>query len=328
MDKKNIVVTGGTGFIGSSTAWLLAQSGYTPFVLDNFSTSVKPEKSLFNLIEVDLSQPDEVTKAFKKLPQIHAIFHFAAKALVPESTEKTWDYFHNNFNATLNLAEAATQFSVPYFIHSSTCAVYGIPERIPISENSPLKPETPYGESKRASENILQQFSKWKGLSALNLRYFNPAGAITGSKCGELHDPETHLIPNIITSIHQNKPFKIFGNDYSTSDGTCIRDFIHIKDLAQAHLVALSFLETQPQGTFDCINVGKNQGVSVKEAIKTAEKVLGVQCKVEVHPRRHGDPAELIADTTQMKQKLRWQPQLPLEAMIEDHWNFIKGRIS
>lgn len=328
MNRPNIVITGGAGYIGSSTAWLLAQSGYTPIILDNFSTSSRPKKDFFPTIEVDLSRPSETLRTFRSLPKIHAIFHFAAKALVPESTEKAWDYFNNNFNATLNLAECATQFSIPYFIHSSTCAVYGFPGQVPIKENEPLKPETPYGESKLASEGILKQYSKWKGLRVLNLRYFNPAGSIENSNCGELHDPETHLIPNLIMSLMRKKPFKIFGNDYPTPDGTCIRDFIHIKDLAQAHLVALSFLEKQTLGAFECINIGRNKGVSVQEAVQAAEQILNLKSEIQIHPRRQGDPAELVADTTLMKQKFGWQPELNLETMILDHWKFIQGRLS
>jgi len=328
MQKKTIIVTGGAGYIGSSTSWLLEKKGYIPVILDNFSTSKRPQSPSFQTIEIDVTQLGDLHLVFEKLPKIHAIFHFAAKALVPESTEKSWNYFYNNINATLNLAECAIKYSVPYFIHSSTCAVYGHPKEVPIKEESELAPETPYGESKLASEKILKQYSQWKNLSVLNLRYFNPAGAFPGSNCGELHDPETHLIPNLVTSLIRKVPFRAFGDDYPTPDGTCIRDFIHIRDLAQAHLLALEHLEKQPTGTFDCINIGRNRGVSVKEAVLTAEKVLGLKSKVEIHPRRHGDPATLIADTTKMRQKWNWEPEFSLEEMIEDHWNFIQGRLS
>jgi UDP-glucose-4-epimerase GalE len=327
MDKKTVIVTGGAGYIGSCTAHLLKQEGFNPIAFDNFSTSRKPTHSIFPVWEVDLTDRKQVENACSKLPKVHAVFHFAAKALVPESTEKPWDYFFNNLNATLNMADCAAQFSIPYFIHSSTCAVYGIPDNIPIEESSPLRPETPYGQSKLASENILEQYSKWKQLRVLNLRYFNPAGAFPELGLGELHEPETHLVPNLVKSFSQKTAFQAFGNDYPTSDGTCVRDFIHIKDLARAHILALAYLENSSKTKFDSVNIGKGTGVSVGEAIKAAEQVLGIQGQIKFQPRRAGDPAELVADTKKMTELFKWTPELSLNLMIEDHWKFIQGRI-
>jgi UDP-glucose-4-epimerase GalE len=327
MHKKTVIVTGGAGYIGSCTAHLLKQEGFNPIVFDNFSTSQKPSHSDFPVWEVDLTDRKQVEKACAKLSKVHAVFHFAAKALVPESIEKTWDYFYNNLNATLNIADCSAQFSIPYFIHSSTCAVYGIPDQVPIKESSPLKPETPYGQSKVASEKILEQYSKWKNLQVLNLRYFNPSGAFPELGLGEIHEPETHLIPNLVKSLSQKTFFQAFGNDYPTSDGTCVRDFIHIKDLAKSHLLALAYLEANPSVKFDSLNIGKGKGISVGEAIKSAERVLGMKGQIKIQPRRAGDPAELVADTTKMMSLFKWTPELSLDHMIEDHWKFIQGRI-
>ncbi len=328
MNKKIIVVTGGAGYIGSCTAALIKQKGYEPIIFDNFSTSRRPSHFMDSTFEVDLTQFKEVESLFNKLPPVHAIFHFAAKALVPESTEKIWDYFQNNINATLNMAECATQFAIPHFIHSSTCAVYGNSESLPISESAPLRPETPYGQSKLISENILEQFARWKGLKVLNLRYFNPAGGIPELGLGELHQPETHLIPNLVKHFSQNSLFEVYGNDYPTKDGTCIRDFIHIRDLAMAHLLGLNFLEAQSKPTFETLNIGTGQGISVAQAIEATKKVLGTEGNVEFRSRRPGDPPHLVADTAKMKHILQWTPEFNIDRMIGDHWKFIRAQVN
>ena len=196
--QKKVIITGGCGFLGSITSLYLKEQGYTPLLLDNFSTSKKLEQyqKLMpgQVLEVDLKDYKATEHIFQNHGPIHAIFHFAAYALVPESVQKPWAYFNNNINSTLNIAECAVKFSVPYFVHSSSCAVYGIPSSVPISETAPMSALTPYGESKVISESILQQFTRWKHFQALNLRYFNPAGSAIGAGLGELHQPETHLL--------------------------------------------------------------------------------------------------------------------------------------
>lgn len=328
MEKKVVLISGGGGYIGSCTAYFLALAGYQPVILDNFSSSQRPKKFLFSTFEIDLTQANGLDGLPLEFKKAHAIFHFAAKALVPESTIKVRDYFYNNINATLNLSEFACRFSIPFFIHSSTCAVYGHPKLLPISETAPLNPLTPYGHSKLASENILQQYSQWKDLSVLNLRYFNPAGAIHEANLGELHEPETHLIPNLITSFIKNTSFEIFGNDYSTADGTCIRDYIHIKDLAKAHVLGLQFLESQKPMRFETLNIGSGKGLSVQEAITLTEKVFNQEAKVSISPRRPGDPPILIADNSKMKAWLKWEPEFSAIDMIRDHSDFIRLRRS
>jgi UDP-glucose 4-epimerase len=328
MDRKHILVTGGAGYIGSCTAALLEEAGYVPIVLDNFSSSQRVTQFRFRFFEVDLTQRESLDSVLKQLPKIHAIFHFAAKALVPESTQKPWDYFHNNIQATLNMAECAVKFSIPYFIHSSTCAVYGVPSSVPIPEDAPLKPETPYGQSKLISETILEQYSKWKGLRIFNLRYFNPAGAIPHWQLGENHQPETHLIPNLLNSFREGSTFSVFGEDYPTPDGTCIRDLIHIKDLAKAHLLALNYLESNPSISQENLNIGRGLGTSVKEAITAAEKVLKTPIQSKISPKRPGDPPELVADISKMRRLFQWTPNLDIDQMIEDHWKHLQLRLN
>jgi len=323
MSKKTVIIAGGAGYIGSCTGYFLKQAGFDPIVLDNFSTSHRTTHPLFPTHELDLTNLEDTKKIISELPKAYAIFHFAAKALVSESTTRIWDYFNNNLLATLNLAEVASQTAIPYLIHSSSCAVYGPPKSLPIRESDALNPATPYGQSKVDAEQILEQFSRWKNLKVLNLRYFNPAGAIPEAGLGENHEPETHLIPNLVKSFLRQSSFEIFGNDYPTKDGTCIRDLIHIKDLAKAHLLGLTFLESHPEVKFETLNIGTGQGVSVKEALMVAEKVLKVKGQVAVKPRRPGDPPELIADNSKMKQLLNWNPEFSLEDMIQDQMNFV-----
>lgn len=324
MNNKTVIVSGGAGYIGSCTAHSLSEAGFNPIILDNFSTSRRPKKPSFPLFEIDLTNLHDLKQVMMKIARPHAIFHFAAKALVSESTHQPWSYFQNNILATLNLAEVATLFDVPYFIHSSTCAVYGTPQSLPMSETDALNPITPYGHSKLAAENILEQFSKWKNLRLLNLRYFNPAGAVPEVGLGEVHDPETHLIPNLVQSFINNQPFQLFGDDYPTKDGTCVRDLIHIRDLTKAHILGLQYLESHSNIKFETINIGSGQGISVKEAIDAAKKALNVKGQIELKPKRDGDPPELIADNSKMKRLLQWTPEFSLEDMIHDHAKFVR----
>ncbi len=316
-----IVITGGAGYIGGSAAFFLKEKGYTPIVLDNFSTSERFKNSPFNIYEVDLCDFLKTERVWKELGDIYAVFHFAAKALVFESFEKVDEYLANNILATLNVAKLALKYETKFFIHSSSCSVYGLPSEIPIKESAALDPISPYGESKFISERILAQLSKNKGLRVGNLRYFNPAGSIFCGAWGEKHKPETHLIPNIVEAAIKNKKFSIFGKDYPTKDGTAIRDLIHIEDLIEAHLKTLKLLESE-KFKYVSLNIGRGEGFSVKEVLEEARKSLNIDIQAEFLERRPLEPHCLIADTSFSEKILGWRPKRALKDMILSHYNF------
>lgn len=320
--ERIIVVTGGAGYIGSSVCVALKRRGYSPVILDNFSTSRRPTASLaYPCIEVDLSDWQATQRAWRQLGQVHAVIHFAARALVPESCEQPEMYFRNNFLATLNSAHCAVEGKAQLFVHSSSCAVYGVPKIVPIAEGTPFDPSSPYGESKAVSEQVLKQLSRYRKLRVLNLRYFNPAGAMDGGLAGESHDPETHLVPNVVKAAFLGKPFIIYGDDYPTPDGTCIRDFIHIEDLVEAHIKALEALERAPLPV-QAINLGTKRGTSVREVIAAAERVFGKKLTVKVAPRRPGDPPVLVADNELARSTLDWRPQRFIDDMLLSHYQW------
>lgn len=315
---KIVIVTGGAGYIGSATSFLLKQNGYTPVILDNFSTSKK--KSLpFESHEVDVSNWESVEQTLSRYPHIHGIIHFAALALVGESVEKPLAYFSNNLLSSVVVGEISRKRNIPFVVHSSSCSVYGPPKSVPISETAPFMPLSPYAESKRVNEHIFEQFSRWSKTKFVNLRYFNPAGSLPEAGIGEAHEPETHLIPNVVKAFRAKKPFQLFGDKYDTPDGTCIRDFIHIRDLAEAHVRALKALEATPEKVPTALNVGTGVGTSVKEVAEIAEKTLGGKVLLEICPPRPGDSPKLIADPTLLKKTLSWLPTLPVSQMIKDH---------
>ena len=315
MQEKAILISGGAGYLGRCTMDVLVKQGYLPVCVDNYSTGHRFESATIPCFETDLSNRSEVESLFQKLPPVVGIFHFAAKALVEESNRYPVMYFENNLLSTLYLAEQASRRKIP-FVHSSSCAVYGMPEQQPITEETPHNPISPYGETKRSAENILRQFSRSQGLRVLNLRYFNPAGWIEGADHGERHEPETHVVPNVVRAGLAGKPVNIFGTDYPTPDGTCIRDFLHVEDLALGHLSALTYLQTQADGFFDAINLGSGKGSSVKEVIDTCGRILGRPVQVIHAARRPGDPAKLVADTTKAQRTLDWHPRHGLEAIL------------
>ena len=245
-ESRTVVLSGGAGYIGRCTAEILRQAGYSPVALDNFSTSPRVFSPDLPCHEVDLRDLEATRAALQKIGDACGIIHFAAKAIVSESCDSPETYFRNNLLATLNLAQVAAELGLQSFIHSSSCAVYGVPEVLPMSESLPLHPLSPYGETKLISEQILHHMSQYRGLRVLNLRYFNPAGALPAKGLGENHSPENHLVPNIVRALMHESPLSVFGTDYATPDGTCIRDFIHIEDLAKAHLAALKYLKDNP----------------------------------------------------------------------------------
>lgn len=311
-----VLVTGGAGYIGSITTELLLDRGYEVVVFDNLERghrdAVDPRASL---IVGDLRNREDIISAMRRVKPA-AVLHFAAYALVGESMEDPMLYFRNNVLGGINLAEAMKIAEVPVIIFSSTCATYGIPERVPMSEDLPQRPANPYGESKLLLEKILQWRDERDGTRSVFLRYFNAAGAT--EKYGEHHEPETHLIPNVLfAALGRREKVMVFGDDYETPDGTCIRDYIHIVDLAEAHILAL---EKDVRGGF---NLGNGAGFSVKEVIDAAREVTGRPLRVEIGPRRPGDPPRLVADATKAHTVLGWKPRFPeLRTIIEHAWKW------
>ncbi len=309
-----IFLTGGAGYIGSVTTECLLNEGHEVAVFDNLEQghreAVDPRASF---IEGDLRDRDAVRDAMRSV-QPDAVMHFAAYALVGESMDDPMRYFRNNVGGVIHLVEAMLEAGVRKCIFSSTCATYGYPERVPITEDEPQRPVNPYGESKLMCERILSWAQERKGIQSVFPRYFNAAGAT--ELYGEDHDPETHLIP-LVLFVAQGKRDKvmIFGDDYKTPDGTCVRDYIHIVDLAQAHILAV---------TSDCsgaFNLGNGNGYSVKEVIETARKVTGHPIPTEMAPRRPGDPDCLVGSATKARDVLGWAPRYPgLEDIIGHAW--------
>ncbi len=296
-----VLVTGGAGYIGSVATELLLDQGHTAAVFDNLERghrqAVDPRA---RLIEGDLRNPEEITRALQEFKP-DAIIHFAAYALVGESMESPDMYFGNNVRGGVNLTEAMLKAGVRRIVFSSSCATYGQPERSLIAEDTPQRPTNPYGESKLMLEKILDWYRRLKDFQPIFLRYFNACGA--SIKYGEDHDPETHLIPNILkVALGQRDNVAVFGSDYETPDGTCIRDYIHIEDLARAHLLAL---ENPYCGA---LNLGTGQGCSVLQVLAAARQITGHAVPVKMCPRRPGDPARLVADAAQARQVLGWTP--------------------
>lgn len=309
-----VLVTGGAGYIGRATVEVLQTEGFDPFVVDNFSTSDRRRLKGVNFAPLDLCDYKKTLATVKKHGPFEGVFHFAAKAVVPDSCKNPELYLRHNLESTLNVAQAAIETGCKLFVNSSSCAVYGVPHSLPITESSPLNPISPYGESKVLTERILGQLARYRGLKVLNLRYFNPAGAL--GEWGEDHDPEPHLIPNLVRSALKKKPVIIYGDDYETEDGSCVRDFIHVADLAEAHLRAFRFLK-QAKGEFpDALNLGTGSGISVKQAIAATEKVFGISVKRIVKPRRAGDPPRLYADSSLSRKIFGWSATRTVEMMI------------
>lgn len=316
-----ILVSGGAGYIGSHTVLYLQQQNEDVIVLDNFSKGHRGALHDVKLYEGDLSDTAVLDKVFQE-NKIDAIIHFAASSLVGESMEKPFDYYENNVLGTFHLIKKAVEYNVNNIVFSSTAATYGEPKNIPILESDPTIPTNPYGETKLAIEKMLKWSHEAYGLNSICLRYFNAAGADPKGNIGEDHTPETHLIPIVLeAALGQRDGVKIFGDDYPTPDGTCIRDYIHVLDLAQAHYLAVQKLKKD--GGCDVFNLGNGQGFSVKEVIETCRKVTQKEIKAEVSPRRSGDPAQLIASSDKANTILGWKPQYDsLETIVQHAWNW------
>lgn len=318
---RNILVVGGAGYIGSHTCKELYKQGYNPIVFDNLIYGHKEFVRWGDFVLGDLNDIEQIKLVFKQY-KIDAVMHFAAFAYVGESVDNPRKYYSNNFTATLNLLNVMTDFNVRHFIFSSTCATYGTPKYLPMNEEHPQAPINPYGMSKLMVENVLHDYSKAYNLNFVSLRYFNAAGCDKDVEIGELHDPETHLIPLVLdAAIGKRKSIKVFGTDYDTKDGTAIRDYIHVTDLAEAHILALEHL--LKGGASDVFNLSNGVGFSVQEVIDCAKKVTHVDFKVEEAPRRAGDPASLIGTSEKIKSTLKWIPKYTnLEDIILSAWKW------
>ncbi|ARA98326.1 UDP-glucose 4-epimerase GalE [Geobacillus thermodenitrificans] len=316
-----ILVVGGAGYIGSHVVKELVEKEQV-IVLDNLSTghrNLVDDRAVF--VQGDLGNKADLKSIFETYP-IQAVMHFAANSLVGESVKNPMKYYQNNVAATLTLLETIVDYGVKHFIFSSTAATYGIPNVELITEDCPTNPINPYGRSKLMVEQMLADFAVAYGLNYVVLRYFNAAGAHESGEIGEDHNPETHLIPLILQHLlGQREKIAVFGTDYDTPDGTCIRDYIHVTDLAKAHILALEALLTGKKKTA-VYNLGNGLGYSVKEVIETCEKVTGRKAVIEYTDRRPGDPARLVASSQKIEEELGWKAEYSLEQIIESAWRW------
>jgi UDP-glucose 4-epimerase len=317
-----VIVTGGAGYIGSVMTRLLVEHDHEVTVLDNLSVGHRAAVSEpARLVVGDLADADLLDRLFKE-GRFDCVMHFAARSRIPESVLKPGEYFENNVGRGINLLNAATTHGVGRFVFSSTASVYGEPDRMPITEEFPLKPTSPYGDTKRVFEELLVSYERACGLRYAALRYFNVVGAHAG--LGEDHRPETHLVPLILQSaLASGREFSIYGDDYDTRDGTCVRDYLHIHDLCSAHLLAMNAIEDRSI----VYNLGSGTGFTVKEVFETAQEVIGRKLDFHVTSRRDGDPPVLVASSARIEQELGWKRGKPdLKTMIADAWQFHQAR--
>ena len=320
----NVLVTGGAGYIGSHTAKALARSHYQPIVIDDLSTGHTHNVKWGPLIRANLSDTAAVRNVLKE-HKIQAVLHFAGSALLGESVTRPLAYFQNNVGGTLSLLQAMRDVEVKDIVFSSTCATYGMPAAIPITEDQPQKPINPYGESKLTIERVLEWMGLARQIRWVALRYFNAAGADPDGEIGEEHEDETHLIPLTIGAVlKQRGPLRIFGTDYPTPDGTAIRDYIHVTDLASAHVSALQYLDQGSESR--ALNLGTGKGASVLEVIAMVQSVSGRAVPNAPASRRAGDPPVLVASSELARRLLRWEPSFSsLETIVETAWRWHSG---
>lgn len=322
-----VLVTGGAGYIGSQTAKALAAAGHEVVVLDNLATGHAEAVRWGPLIEGNLGDKELLAKIFRE-QQVEAVLHFAASLLVGESVTDPQKYFWNNVVNTLVLLDGMKAARVKHIVFSSSAAVYGSPEKVPIPEDHPMRPVSPYGDSKLCMERAIRWYGVAYGLSGVALRYFNAAGADLDGELGEEHDPESHLIPLVIkAALGQRPEVGIFGTDYPTADGTAVRDYIHVTDLADAHVRALEYLAGG--GATTELNLGTGVGHSVREVVAGVGKLCGGQVPAKDAPRRAGDPPVLVADPTRARQVLDWRPRCSdLDTIIQSAWKWHSSRAS
>lgn len=321
-----ILVTGGAGYIGSHTVKALRKSGFEPLIFDNLSTGHRNFIGDNKFVEGDLCNPQDLQRAFETY-RIEGVLHFAGRALVPESHRKPELYYSTNVTGGIHLLTAMKDAGVKAIIFSSTCATYGTPQTVPIDEKTPQRPINPYGETKLAFERALHWFHETYALQYLALRYFNAAGADSEGTIGEDHDPETHLIPLVFDAAIGRKPeVHILGTDYPTPDGTCVRDYIHVSDLASAHVVGLQALMAGDVES-QAINLGTGQGYSVRQVVETARRVTGLDFVVKEAGRREGDPPTLVATVDRAKTALGWRAEKSsLSEIMDSAWNWHRRR--
>jgi UDP-glucose-4-epimerase GalE len=318
--ERKILVTGGAGYIGSHTVRLLLEQGYDVAVVDDLSKGHKHNVPSGRLYQVNLLQTDALSELMRQF-RPEAVIHFAAFIAVGESMKDPGKYFRNNLCGSLSLLDAMVANGVRHVVFSSTAAVYGNPAGSPILETFPIQPVNAYGESKVMVETLLRWYDAIHRLTSVCLRYFNASGADPEARLGEEHEPETHLIPLMLRAVQSGKPVTIFGNDYPTPDGTCIRDYIHVNDLAQAHILAVEYL--RGGGASEQFNVGTGTGHSVLEMLRAVESVTGREVPHTIGPRREGDPPALVASPDKLKAKLGWTPRYTeLETIVEHAWRF------
>ncbi|MDZ4760902.1 MAG: UDP-glucose 4-epimerase GalE [Alphaproteobacteria bacterium] len=321
MAVKRVLIAGGAGYIGSHAAKALALAGREPVVFDDLSTGHAHAVKWGPMVQGDIRDPNAVRAAIRQY-RPDAVMHFAARIEVGVGEREPVDFYDNNVGGALNLVKVMLEEDVRTFVFSSTCAIYGDPERLPLTEDLPKRPVSVYGRTKLIVEQMLEDISRAKGLNFAALRYFNASGADVDGEIGEEHDPETHLIANAIrAAVGKYGPMKLFGNDYPTSDGTCARDFIHVSDLAEAHILAADRLSEQGENLQ--LNLGTGAGSTVLDVLKAVERATGRPVPYEIAPRRAGDAIALYADTTKVSDVLGWKPRLSdLDTIVASAWNF------
>jgi len=317
-----VLVCGGAGYIGSHMCKVLSEAGHDVTVFDNLSTGHADAVRWGRFIQGDLLSLEDIENVFAE-SRYDAVMHFCARSLVGESMTRPDLYYQNNVGGTLNLLDAMVRHKVDRFIFSSTAAVYGNPEYTPIDERHPTAPINPYGRTKLMAEALLSDYDRAFGIKSVSLRYFNAAGADPGGMLGEHHEPETHLIPNILLSVRKGSshPLRVFGNNYPTPDGTCVRDYIHVLDICDAHLRALQYLADQDRSNI--FNLGNGTGFSVMEVIHCAQRVTGREIPYSIDPARPGDPPVLVASSVKAREVLSWAPRFAeLDAIIKTAWSW------
>ena len=319
---RRVLVTGGAGYIGSHTVHLLKERGCEVTVVDDLSRGHAHAVDSTHLCRITLENTDALRHLMSR-DRFDAVIHFAAYIAVGESTQKPELYFTNNTAGTLSLLNAMIECGLTRIVFSSTAAVYGTPERVPITEDAPLAPVSPYGESKAMVERFLYWLDQCREFRSVSLRYFNACGAAPEAGLGERHEPETHLIPLLLRAVDSGEAITIFGDDYPTDDGTCVRDYIHVMDLAEAHLLALEHL--MEGGGTAAFNAGTGMGYSVREVMRAVEEVTGKPVPHRIGQRRSGDPAVLVADSTRLQQTLGWKPKhTELREIVASAWDFYR----